>query len=789
MFKSPKRELRHAKVLRSDNDFVPFLPYTRHVDDTVIALENDGYMMMFALEGRQFETCDADELNAWHNRLNIVLRSIADDRLSIWTHMVRKPTFDYAEGDFGSQFAKELDAKYRRKVQSSVMYYNDFYVTLLVKPASEIGSSFYAKKSANGVDVDQKLLAFLREKASDFVKLFDMCDPEPLGLYEYKGVVFSRPMEVLQYVMTGEFVRVPLINGPLGQALYSSRLIFGSETVEVRSPTATRLVGLFGIREYVANTQTGQFNELLKMDFPLVVTQSFSFLGKAEATDKFKRKRNQMSSSSDDAASQVVALFDATDDLASNRFVVGDHHMVVAVSAEYAGELIDRLSATRAAMADTGMVVARESVGLEAAFWSQLPGNFKVRARPATITSRNFAAFSPFYTHPHGRRTGNHWGDAVALFKTNAGSPYWFNYHMNDLGHTLVIGPSGGGKTVVQNFLMSQLEKLGARRLFIDKDRGAEIFVRACGGTYLTLKNGAPTGFAPFKALSNSASDVSFLRRFVRELVKRDGETLTVEQEMTIDSAVKAVLALRVEERTLANLRVQLGFKDAGGVGARVEKWCSGGALGWAFDNGADELDLDKAFIGLDMTEFLDNAEICSPVMMYLFHRIDALLDGGRMVINIDEFWKALGSDAFKAFAQDGLKTYRKRNALMVFGTQSPADALRSSIAHSIIEQVATKILLPNPNGSEQDYCGGLGLTKAEFRLIREDLTPESRCFLIKQGHRSVVAQLDLSGMGDELAVLSGREETLRVMEATIETYGHDPLFWLPEFQRLRGSS
>src|SRR3546814_4349243 len=86
------------------------------------------------------------------------------------------------------------------------------------------------------------------------------------------------------------------------------------------------------------------------------------------------------------------------------------------------------------------------------------------------------------------------------------------------------------------------------------------------------------------------------------------------------------------------------------------------------------------------------------------------------LVIDIDEFWKALGDDAFRAFAHDGLKTYRKQNAFLVFGTQSPADALRSDISHSIMEQVATKILLPNPYGRETDYVDGLGLTQAEFK-------------------------------------------------------------------------
>ena len=241
-------------------------------------------------------------------------------------------------------------------------------------------------------------------------------------------------------------------------------------------------------------------------------------------------------------------------------------------------------------------------------------------------------------------------------------------------------------------------------------------------------------------------------------------------------------MPLPAPSRSFSALREMLGYSDAEGIGARLERWCLGGPLGWAFDGPADEVSMAARFVGFDMTDFLENPEIRTPTMLYLFHRVDELLNGQRVVVDIDEFWKALEDEAFRAFAQDGLKTFRKRNAFMVFGTQSPADALRSPIAHSIIEQSATKILLPNSEAKRSDYCDGLGLTDAEYRLIREDLTPESRTFLVKQGHTSIVAKLDLGGMPNELKVLSGREETLVAMEEAIAHAGTDPAAWLPHF-------
>jgi type IV secretion system protein VirB4 len=788
VWKRRTNRVQNLAEISRENDYVPYLPYLRHASDEVIIMPNGCGMRVFELRGRSFETDDFEDLVAWHNKLNIAIRSIADDRFSMWTHIIRRPIEPFQADGFRSDFARALDAKYHRKLVDTTFYENRFYVTIIVKPVDMMSTvlSKWVSGDTETEELNARDLGVLDSKCRDFAEAMKDCAPTALKTYAFNGVMFSRPLEVLHYIMTGDDLRIPLVDGPIGQALYSSRIIFGKETIEVRLPHKTHYAAMFGIRDYVVETRTGQFNSLLALDMPFVLTQSFTSQVKGQAMDKLAKKQRQFQSSEDAAVSQADAIYAAMDQLMGNEFVMGDHHWSLMVMDGDPNRLLHRVSVARSAAADTGMVIARESLALEASFWAQLPGNWQMRARPAMIKSTNFAALSPFYTYPAGNADDNWWGGAVALLKTNAAGAFWFNFHVDDLGHTLIIGPSGGGKTVLQNFLQSQLEKLDVTQVFIDKDRGAEIFVRAVGGTYLPLQNGKPTGFAPLRAATNSPRDVAFIRRFIRTLVRDARHSLTVDDERRIDEGVDAVLRLSPEQRSLTEFRALLGFRDAEGIGSRLEKWCHEGALGWAFDNEADKLTLDTRFMGFDMTDFLDNPEIRTPTMMYLFHRIEALLDGRRVVVDIDEFWKALEDDAFKAFANDGLKTFRKLNAMMVFGTQSPADALRSNISHSIIEQTATKILLPNPMAREEEYRVGLGLTAVEFKLIKHDLTPESRAFLIKQGNTSVVARLDLRGMDDELAVLSGRAETVIAMERAIERTSDDPRDWLPAFHEER---
>jgi type IV secretion system protein VirB4 len=184
-----------------------------------------------------------------------------------------------------------------------------------------------------------------------------------------------------------------------------------------------------------------------------------------------------------------------------------------------------------------------------------------------------------------------------------------------------------------------------------------------------------------------------------------------------------------------------------------------------------------------DVTEFLDNEITRPPVTLYLFHVIRTLLDGRRFVCWADEFSRLLSDAAFEQFAKDGLKVWRKLNGVLCAATQSPSDALASSIARTIIEQTPTKIFFPNSDANPQEYIEGFGLSEREFKLIKEQLEPGSRMFLVKQGHHSVVCQLDLKGFSSELAVISGRASSVERLYSIMETTGPDPAQWLPVFQ------
>jgi len=594
--------------------------------------------------------------------------------------------------------------------------------------------------------------------------------------------VFSETLEFFGYLLNRIDEPVPVLPAAAYNYLAVSKHRFSAKTGDfvISTPSGANHFGaLLNIKEYTDGTYPGILNGLKYLDFEYVITHSFSPIGRHDALKALDRTKGMMISSGDKAVSQIVELDQAMDQLASGNFVLGEYHFTFALFAPDQATLSQHIAAARAELSNAGFVSVKEDLAVTAAFYAQLPANWKFRTRLANVSSLNFLGLSPLHNFATGKQHNNPWGDCVTTLQTTNGQPYYFNFHATHLaensfgekaiGNTMVIGKSGTGKTALINFLLSQAQKLQPTPtiFFFDKDRGAEIFVRACGGNYLALENGRPTGFNPFHCERNE-TNVQFLADLIKVLAGKS--VYSSREEEDIFRAVENMLDTPQHLRTMTNFQKSLPNMGDDGLFVRLRKWTAGHALGWVFDNPADTVNLEKAnIIGFDYTDIIDNAEVRVPVINYLLHRLEALIDGRPLIYVMDEFWKILdGKGGLKEFAKNKQKTIRKQNGLGIFATQSPEDALASDIAAALIEQTATMVLLPNPNASREDYIHGLKLTEAEYQVV-VSLDERSRCFLVKQGHASSVCQLNLRGLDDELAVISASTDNIDILHRVLE--------------------
>lgn len=762
------------------------LPYAGVVDGRTVALRDGGLMQVLHLEGLSFETAETEALNRRHAAREAALRAVSSSRLVVRHHILRRRVRVGQAATFEDPICAEIDRRWQARMGEQRLFVNDLFLTLVRRPArGKAGLAHRLSDLMGGVrtgdqareirDLDAAREALMAALAPYGARL--------LGDYQTPNGVCSEPLEFLSALYNGELRPMLKPAGDAGRHMPYVRTSFGLDAVERRGADGrSDFCAILGLKDYPPQATPGMLDALLGLPCEMVISESFAFVDRQIAQERVGLALRRMRAADDDSATLRQGLAAAKDDIAAGAAVFGEHQMSVLVRGTSLEALDAAASDCAAALADIGAVAVREDLALEPAFWAQFPGNEALGARTALISSGAFAALASLHGFPIGQADGGHWGQAVTVLETTSATPYFFNFHRGDLGHFTVIGPSGSGKTVVLNFLAAQARKLAPRAVFFDKDRGAEIFLRATGGVYASLKPGEPTGFNPLQ-LPDTAGDRAFLRNWVAALVTGRGEALTPAEETLIAAAVDANYDQDPAYRRLRYFRELLegrGRPGPGDLAARLAPWCGEGEHAWLFDSPQDRLDLEAATLGFDMTELLDTPALRTPAMLYLFHRVEQRLDGTPTLIVIDEGWKALDDPLFAARIRDWMKTLRKRNAIVGFGTQSARDALDSAIATAVIEQAATQIFMPNPRAQAEDYCAGFGLTEHELELVRA-LPNESRCFLVKHGGHSVVARLDLSDMPDLVSVLSGREASVRKLDDLRRRLGDHPAHWWRE--------
>ncbi len=783
---------RLAKIAKREVPACEHIPYTCHYDADTLLTKQEDLLQVIQVAGLPFETADDDLLVLRKNLRNALLRSAADSRFAIYVHTIRRRLSVYPDGDFAPGFAAEVDRRWCAKHASTTMFANELYLTLLRKaPSGRVpGATSWIGRLSHRADRAERQLALrvahkeLQAVSQRFLASLQEYRPRVLGLVRRDGWTCSEPVRFLARLVNLEDRAVLLPRMDLSKYLPWRRIYFGRDALEIAGAPSSpsKLASIVSIKEYGPETYAGLLDRFLQIPRELVITQSFVFEDRQTALSRMQMQQRRMVQTEDLAASQVSEIDQALDDAMSGHIAFGHHHLTVLCTERSLAELDKAVADVEAALVDIGIVSVREDLNLEAAFWAQLPGNFPYIARRGLVSTANFAGFASLHNYPCGKPSGNHWGPAVTLLETVSGTPYFFNWHRGEVGHTLLIGPTGAGKSVAMNFLLVQSAKFQPRVFYFDKDHGAEIFIRAMGGTYAVLGGGDDAGFNPLQ-LADMPTNRAFLERWLGALVAAFGEPLKAVESTAIGDAVVGNYSLTLSSRTLENVAPFVGLEGPGTLGGRLSAWYGNGNRAKLFGGAEDRLHLDGRFFGFEMGEILDDPASLAPVLLYLFHRIELQLDGTPTIIVLEEGWKLLDTALFAPQIKDWLQTLRKLNAIVVFVTPNIENAVECSIGDTLVQQAATSVFLPNYKASKKHYCDAFKLSEREYQVVR-NLEPESRCFLVKHGTDSVVARLDLSALDDLIPMLSGTAENVRLLHELLAGAGEDPEVWLPLFRR-----
>lgn len=792
-----------AILARRDDSPSRWIPMSYSLTDEIVVLKSGDYVSSWLIEGLSFEGMSNEEALAQMDALNLLIRGLSNGKFAFWVHRLRRRVGDRLslppEG-----FAHDFLSSYYDGLENGGLMATQIYLTVVHRPMPQKQRGVFGKvpKTVREFDADNAAAIDVMENINRQVNsTLVEYRPTLLSVYrEANGLEFSDQLTFYSFLVNGAWRPVPFKRVPLDKYLARTRIFFGNELVEIRDEYGSIYSAFVDIKDYADFSKPGVLNTMLSLPCEYVETHSFSPMSTRDAQECLRRQRNQLISSEDNAASQVREMDEAIDQVVSGNFSFGEYHYTMQVKG-------DSLEAVKLARSDA--IDALQSAGFlgvsldlitDHAYAAQMPGNWRSRPRVANLSSRNFTGLCSLHNFSNGKRDLNPWGEAVTIFKTPAGQPVYFNFHDTErdrdsfdikaLANTQIIGQSESGKTVLALFLLMNLLKYGTQTVFFDKDRGAEIAIRAVNGVYLTLERGEQTGFAPFK-MEPTEETLLFWGDLVMFCTSVEGRPHTAKEEAEIRHAMEAVGKLPKRVRSFAAVIQNLPDTDENGVAARLKKWCrtgeKTGQLGWALDCADDLLNFeDGRCYGFDYTELLEDQKTCPAIMMYLMYRVEKLIDGRRFAFFMDEYWKALSVSYFEDFAKNKQKTIRKQNGFGVYMTQSPSDTLASPIAKTLIEQTATFIFLPNPTADRDDYIGGFKLTEAEFETVAS-LQKGSRMFAIKQGSKFSLARLDLHAFRDELKVLSGSTDNVARLDKLRSRLGDDPSAWLEPF--IKGQS
>lgn len=796
MLKVVTEELGFGKAAQNERPMSTHIPYLRHVSDTVIGLENGALISVIKLDGLFFQTEDQATLNMRSVVQNTMIRALGSSRFSLWSTVIRRAVETEIGGAFDDPFCDLLDKRYMEQLRHKRMFTNEIYLTIVrsgMRGALGIGDTL--KRILNNASRDGRSqqsredVTELEELVTNITRELEKYGARALGIARRDREPYSEPCEFFNTILTcGVPRKMRLPRMGISNYVGTSRLHFSKRTMQAQAAVGedSRFGALLSVKEYPPFTGPGMLDGLLQVNHEFILTQSFTIADKPIAQERITRLQRQIQASDESGSSVEHDIDFAVNSLMNQEAVFGFHHLTLLCLSRDLEGVSKAVSELGACLTDMNINWLREDMNLEAAFWAQLPGNHSYIARKALLSSGNFAGLSSMHNFATGQSDGAHWGLPITILETTSQTPYWFNFHQRDIGHFLVTGPTGSGKTVGLTFLLAQAMRINPapKAVFFDKDRGAEIFIRAVGGTYEVLSPETPTGFNPLQ-LENTGPNREFLLRLLKAMLRaNDRRDFSQEDEDTLEKALARLMQEPAAERNLVNLSTLLVGRsraDANDLHARLRPWIDG-EKAWLFNAQHDVLSFSgHRVFGFDMTNILANEELRTPALMYLYHRLDELLNGDPVMFFMDEGWQLLQDETFSAFIVDKMKTIRKLNGIVGFGTQSAADIAKARASHTLIEQSATNIHFPNPRADEESYITRFGLTVKEFNFIK-NTPPEKRTFLVKHGNDSVIARLDLSSMPDMVKVLSGRKKTIEECAALREQYGDEPEKWLAEF-------
>jgi len=789
-----------AEYRRAATRLADFLPWAALVGDGVVLNKDGSFQRTARFRGPDLDSAVAAELVAVAGRLNNAFRRLGSG-WAIFVEAQRHEAASYPASRFADAASALVDAERKADFEEAGAHYeSSYFLTFLYLPPAEDAARaetwLYEGRQQSGVDPHEALAAFI-DRTNRVLQLVDGFMPECRWLDDGETLTYLHST----VSMKRHRVRVPETPIYLDALLADEPLTGG---LEPRLGSAHLRV--LTINGFPTATTPGILDDLNRLAFPYRWSTRAILLDKTDATKLLTRIRRQWFAKRKSIAAilkevmtnEASALVD-TD--AANKAADADMALQE-LGADYAGQAYvtatvtvwdadprtaeEKLRLVEKVIQGRDFTAMAETINAVDAWLGSLPGHVYANVRQPPISTLNLAHMIPLSAVWAGPERDEHFGAPPLLYgKTEGSTPFRFSLHVGDVGHTLVVGPTGAGKSVLLALIALQFRRYPDAQVFaFDFGGSIRAAALAMGGDWHDLGGSLTDGAASSVSLQplarvHETHERAWAADWIAAILAREGVTITPEVKEHLWTALTSLASAPLPERTLTGLAVLLQSND---LKQALRPYCVGGAYGRLLD--AEGEQLGEAAVQAFETEGLIGGGAAPAVLAYLFHRIGDRLDGRPTLLIVDEGWLALDDDGFAAQLREWLKTLRKKNASVVFATQSLADIDGSAIAPAIIESCQTRLLLPNERAIEPQITTiyrRFGLNDRQIEILSRATPKRDYYCQSRRGNR--LFELGLSEVALALCAASSKSDQAAI-ETILAKHGRDG--FLPAWLRAR---
>ena len=720
-------EYRQHPALLAD-----WLPWAGLVAPGVVLNKDGSFQRTARFRGPDLDSATQGELVATTARLNNALRRLGSG-WALFIEAERRAAAGYPHSDFPEALSWLVDEERRAAFELSGSHYESgYHLTLVYLPPEEsrarAAKLLYENTPTSGVDWRERLAAF----GAETDRLFDLLDgvmPEIAWLDDGETLTYLHAV-----VSTRRYsLAVPEVPFHLDALLADAALIGGLAPM-----LGDQHLRVVTVRGFPTSTWPGLLDDLNRLGFAYRWSTRFLCLDKAEAEKELTRLRRQWFAKrknvvallretifqqesplvDTDANNKAMDADAALQELGSDQVAFGYVTTTVTVMDADATAADEKLRQVERAIQGRGFVTIPETLNAVEAWLSSIPGHAYANVRQPSISTLNLAHLMPLSAVWAGPEKNKHLdGPPLIVTRTDGATPFRLVTHIGDVGHTLVVGPTGMGKSVLLAVLAMQFRRYPRSRIFaFDMGRSMRATILGLGGEHYDLGSDSAIAFQPLARIDQEGYR-TWASEWIEGRLSHEGIAIGPDEKAAIWSALGSLAGAPVEQHTLTGLSVLL---QSNALRQALAPYVLGGAHGRLLD--ADHDRLGSADVqGFEMEELMHSKAAVLAVLGYLFARFDERFDGAPTLLILDESWLFLDDPVFAARIRQWLKTLRKKNVSVIFATQSLADIKDSSIAPAIIESCASRIFLPNPQATEpqiRTIYEGFGLNSRQIEIV-----------------------------------------------------------------------